>query len=438
MANHLRKLAAAQKTGKAVGITSICSAHPLVIRAAIEHARDNGRHICIESTGRQVNQDGGYAGMTPLKFAQYVRQAAKDAGLEEDQMILGGDHLGPGAWQSENSATAMAKAGDLVRQCVDAGYQKIHLDPSMPCKDDLQNGRLGLSFQTIAQRTALLCEIAENAAAANGLGEENKLTYVVGAEVPVPGGIHTGKDEIRISSTQDVKKTIRTMQDAFVKKGLAHAWERCIAVVVETGATFGPQTVYDYNKNKTRDLKLFIETKNNLVLEAHSTDFQTRAALTDMVRDHFAILKVGPCLTFAAREALFSLAGIEKQLLRGRKGAVLSELPDVMASLMRKNPICWQHHYTGREAYPEYIILFGFSDRIRYYWSLSEAREAVVRLFDNLTQYGIPLPLLSQYMPDLFGAVRKGRICCTPDSLVNEKIKKILETYARACGEIAD
>jgi len=209
-------------------------------------------------------------------------------------------------------------------------------------------------------------------------------------------------------------------------------------IVVETGATFGPQTVYDYDKNKTRDLKLFIETENNLVLEAHSTDFQTRAALADMVRDHFAILKAGPCLTFAAREALFALAWIEKQCLEGRKSAALSHLPEVMEALMRKNPAHWQHHYTDRKTYPGYITLFGFSDRIRYYWSLPEARKAVARLFNNLTQYGIPLPLLSQYLPDQFKAVREDRICCTPDSLIIDKIDKILRKYARACGEEAD
>ncbi len=433
MANHLRELAEAQKTGKAVGITSICSAHPLVLRAAIEHARDSGRRLCVESTGRQVNQDGGYAGMTPSEFARYVRQTAKDAGLEEDQMILGGDHLGPGAWQSENSAAAMAKAGELVRQCVDAGYRKIHLDPSMPCKDDVQNGRPGLSFQTIAQRTALLCEIAENAAAAYGPGEENRLTYVVGAEVPVPGGVHTGEKQIRISSTGDVEETIRTMRDAFTKKGLAHAWDRCIAVVVETGATFGPEKIYDYDKNKTRDLKLFIETKKNLVLEAHSTDFQTRAALTDMVRDHFAILKVGPCLTFAAREALFALAYIEKQCLEGRKEVTLSHLPDVMEALMRKNPSLWQGYYQGSDAYLKYVTLCGFSDRIRYYWSLPAAREAVARLSDNLKRYAIPLPLLSQYLPCQFKAVREGRLKPAPRQIVNHKIKEVLNTYADAC-----
>ena len=434
MIEYFHRMTEMQKCGHSVGTTSICSANPFVLRAALEHAGNNNRWVCIESTGRQVNQDGGYAGMTPKTFAGFVRKIAGSANLPENQVILGGDHLGPGAWRSENADTAMAKACELIRQCIDAGYQKLHLDPSMPCKDDVRAGHPGLRLDTIADRTALLCQAAETAAADNP-GNNRQPVYIVGAEVPIPGGINKNNNEIRVSSAEDVEETVRTMRDAFIKRGLSEAWNRCIAVVVETGATFGPEKIIDYSSAKTRDLTAFITSRKNLVYEAHSTDFQAQTALSNMVRDHFAILKAGPCLTFAAREALFALAAIEHEWLGSRKRVRPSQLQEVMHGLMRKNQTLWQDHYSGSDAYLGYITAFGFSDRIRYFWSHPESKDAVTRLFENLTLHGIPLPLLSQFMPEQFEAVREGIISCSPEHLVNHKIMKILDRYANACGE---
>jgi D-tagatose-1,6-bisphosphate aldolase subunit GatZ/KbaZ len=146
--------------------------------------------------------------MTPDRFAENVRQLCHKVKLEEKKILIGGDHLGPGAWCFENSDTAMAKAGELVRQCVFAGYRKLHLDPTMPCKDDILNKRPGLSMKTIADRTACLCKTAETAAAEYS-GGKSPLTYVVGAEVPAPGGVLNSTYEIRISSANDVEQTIQ-------------------------------------------------------------------------------------------------------------------------------------------------------------------------------------------------------------------------------------
>jgi D-tagatose-1,6-bisphosphate aldolase subunit GatZ/KbaZ len=328
----------------------------------------------------------------------------------------------------------MAKAGELVRQCVCAGYRKIHLDPSIPCKDDVKNRRPHISLETIAERTALLCKTAENAAAAFS-GKKSSLIYVVGAEVPVPGGMGAGRKDIRVSSAEDIKDILHTMHQAFIRNGLSDAWERCAAVVAETGATFDAETIYPYESTKTRGLQRFIEKRKNLVFEAHSTDFQSRTALTDMVRDHFAILKVGPCLTFAMREAFFALAAIERDFLGSRKAVSLSALDAVMKELMFRDQIHWRNHYQGGDERLQYLTVFGFSDRIRYYWSYPEARTAIDRLLANLTRYGIPLPLISQYLPDQLDAVRVGRIPAVPERLVSGKITKVLDTYAAACGE---
>ena len=432
--DFFHKLAAAHQNGTCAGIVSICSANPFVIRAALEHARQDTRPVLIESTGRQVNQFRGYAGFTPAEFARYIRQAAKTAGLDESRIILGADHLGPGPWQTETADAAMENACELARQCVLAGFQKLHLDPSMPCKDDVKNGRPYISLESIAERSAILCKTAEKAAA-DISGGKSPLIYVVGAEVPLPGGIGAGDHKACVSTAEDLEKTITAMALAFARSGLADAWGRCVAIVAETGATFDAETVYPYDSRRTRSLQQWIENRNQLVFEAHSTDFQTRDALTDMVRDHLAILKTGPCLTYAVREALFSLAAIEKAFLSRQKAVTLSRLPAVMTQLMSSDPSLWQHHYRGSHEYLQYITVFGYSDRIRYYWSHPDARKAVDQLFGNLSQYGIPLPLVSQYLPDLLDKVQDGRIPAIPERLVIEKIKNVLDTYTAACGE---
>jgi D-tagatose-1,6-bisphosphate aldolase subunit GatZ/KbaZ len=122
-------------SGKA-GVYAVCSAHPRVIEAAIQQAIDDDSVLHVESSSSQVNQFGGYSGQTPRQFANFVASASQQAGLPAKRVSLGGDHLGPFPWRAEGSSSALRKACELVRDCVLAGYKKIHLDASMPCAGD--------------------------------------------------------------------------------------------------------------------------------------------------------------------------------------------------------------------------------------------------------------------------------------------------------------
>lgn len=432
MSDEIRKIFSKNKEDEGVGLPSVCSAHPFVVAAALEHARKLNRVACLESTGQQVNQYGGYSGIDPEKFAEHVRQTAEKAGLGPDQVVLGGDHLGPGPWRSETSDAAMAKAFELIRKCVRAGYRKLHLDPSMPCRDDVRDGRPYISVETIAERTASLCACAEGAAASSP-NPNAQLLYVAGTEVPLPGGEPEESADIPASSAAKTEETIGRLQAAFAGRGLESAWNRCVAIVVQTGAAFGPETIWEYDSQKTSDLKALIQKTDHLVYEAHSTDYQSRKALGQMVRDHFAILKVGPNLTFAMRETLFALEQIEREFLGNRRGLDSSDLSQMMLEVMTADRTHWQNHYHGSPEDLRYLLTYGFSDRIRYYWSNPRIAGAVAKLFDNLTQYGIPLPLLSQYLPAQYEAIRERRIPCTPGYLVKRKIMEVLDRYTDAC-----
>ena len=160
-----------------------------------------------------------------------------------------------------------------------------------------------------ARRAASLAAAAEQAHAS--LGAAPAPRYVIGTEVPIPGGAQVHEDRLQVTAVENVRRTIEVTRAAFMRQRLDSAWERVQAVVVQPGVEFGDDFVLDYQPKAAADLVRFIETQPRLVFEAHSTDYQTHASLNQLVRDHFAILKVGPALTFAMREAVFALAWME-------------------------------------------------------------------------------------------------------------------------------
>jgi D-tagatose-1,6-bisphosphate aldolase subunit GatZ/KbaZ len=419
----LRQIVEANRAGEARGIYSVCSAHPLVIEACADQALADGGPLLVEATCNQVNQEGGYTGMRPADFRAFAAGLAERRGLPVDRLILGGDHLGPNPWRNEPGAGAMTKAEELVRQYVAAGFTKIHLDASMACAGDPDP----LPPELIAERAARLCRVAEAAA-----DPEAPPVYVVGTEVPVPGGAHEALDHLEVTRTEDLARTIEVHREAFADAGLDGVWPRVLAVVVQPGVEFGSADVIDFVPERARGLAAFVEAADDggLVFEAHSTDYQTEAALQALVEHHFAILKVGPGLTFALREALFALAAIEAEWVpTGER----SGLRDALEAAMMADPSHWRGHYPGTPEEQRLARAFSQSDRCRYYWPVPSVTAAVERLLDNLTRRPAPLPLLSQHLPRQHDAVRTGRLANEPRGLARAKVREVASAYARAC-----
>ncbi|HKN16603.1 MAG TPA: class II D-tagatose-bisphosphate aldolase, non-catalytic subunit [Candidatus Sulfotelmatobacter sp.] len=413
------------------GVYAVCSAHPWVIDSAIQQAKENGSFLHIESTSSQVNQLGGYSGQTPSQFADSVHAAARRMGLPQDQILLGGDHLGPYPWRTEASGSALNNACELARACVLAGYRKLHLDASMACADDPKV----LSEQTVAQRAVVLCQAAEEALKDSPPGTDLPL-YVIGTEVPVPGGESATGAPPAVTTVESLHQTLRVFQEAFEERGLSAAWQRVIAVVVQPGVEFGDDLVFAYDRTKARSLSEGLPSSPSLVYEAHSTDYQSPGALAQMVEDHFAILKVGPWLTFAFREAVFALSAIEQELLAGEKSQRLSQVREALDQAMLRKPTYWRSYYRGDERQLRIARAYSYSDRCRYYWHEKSVQAEIERLIENLAARPVPLTLVSQYLPREYEAIRAEQIANQPGAIIRCHIQFVLRSYATACGMV--
>ena len=418
----LQDIVARHTRGEATGIWSLCSAHPTVIESAMHEAAEAGSALLVEATSNQVNPFGGYTGMRPPDFVRYLRGIAEHARFPAERVWIGGDHLGPNAWRGEAAAAAMAKAADLVRGYVAAGFRKIHLDCSMPCGGD---GKV-LPEERVAARAAELAAASEQAW--REAGGEAPL-YVIGTEVPTPGGATEDLSTLTVTTPTAAGATVEAHRQAFARAGLEAAWPRVVALVVQPGVEFDHHKVIDYRPREARALSAFIDGQSQFVFEAHSTDYQPAEALRALVRDHFAILKVGPGATFALRETLWGLAAIEQ--------AMDSRAPDlrkVVLATMHADPQHWRGHYHGEGASLDLDLQYSLSDRIRYYWPYPEVRRAVDAMRQRLDRQPIPMTLLSQFLPRQHDAVRDGRIPNSTAGILREGVAAALRPYVEACA----
>ena len=412
------------RRGERVGLYSVCSSHPLVLEAVMRQAVHDDSVLLVEATANQVNQFGGYTGMQPGDYPGFIHRVADAVGLPRERIILGGDHLGPLCWAGEPAQRAMELAGELVAAYARSGFLKIHLDASMACADD----EAPLTDEIVAARAAVLCKAAETALDPR---DGPAPVYVIGTEVPVAGGETHGLLELAVTPASRARHTYEAHRRAFARAGLEDAWERVIALVVQPGVEFNHTEVRSYEPHAARDLSEAVLEWPGLVYEAHSTDYQPAEVYRQLVSDHFAILKVGPQLTFALREALFALAAIERELVPvERQSGLVAECERVMVS----EPTHWRNHYPDTEPQGRLLRRFSYSDRIRYYWPHPEVASAVNRMIENLDRVSIPPPVLSQFFPHVYADVRSGVVKPTSRELIINHIMAVSAMYSEACN----
>jgi len=426
----LQKLVQLQKQGNKVGIYSACSANEYVLEAVMEKAKKTNSVCLVEATSNQVNQYGGYTGMKPQDFYDFCWQLANKIGLQTSQLILGGDHLGPLTWTDMVEAEAMVEAEVMVKEYVMAGFTKIHIDTSMRVADD--DTSVALATAVIATRGARLAKACEDAYQELLKSNPSAIApvYIIGSEVPIPGGAQE-EEGLHVTLPEDFKATVETFKTAFEELSLQSAWQRVIAVVVQPGVEFGDTIIDEYNREAASALVATLSDYDSLVFEGHSTDYQTVKGLTEMVEDGIAILKVGPGLTFAAREAMFALAHIEEELLKDTS-IKTSNFIKVLDEAMLANPKNWIKHYHGEEIQQAFKRKYSFSDRCRYYLPIPEVDASLSVLIKNLKENEIPLSLLSAYLPIQYTKVRNKELALDPEALVKDRVMDMIDEYLLA------
>ena len=377
------------------GITSICSAHPAGASRPASSRRRRRQPALIEATCNQVNQEGGYTGMTPAAFRDFVEALADGAGFPGERLILGGDHLGPNPWRGEPAGAAMAQGrghgGGLCRARASARSTSTPAwrcagDPA-PLPDEV-DGRAG--GRACARRAE-----APRASGAAGLRHRHR-----GADAGrgAGGAGPSGGDAAGGRAAHD-RGPPRGVRGARAEA----AWARVIAVVVQPG-----RRVRARERGRLRPARGGATSRRDpalpgLAYEAHSTDYQTDGRCGRWSSAHFAILKVGPGLTFALREAVFALdrdrgrvgaGGAPVARARGARGGDAAQ-SRLLAALL-----------SGTPEEQRFAAAYSLSDRARYYWPEPAVQAAVAALVRNLTERPAPLPLLSQHLPAQLAAVR--------------------------------
>ena len=253
--------------------------------------------------------------------------------------------------------------------------------------------------------------------------------FVIGSEVPIPGGATEAEDTLAVTRPDAFRDTVSTYQRVWTEEGVGDGMKDVIAVVVQPGVEFGDEQVFDYDPAAAVDLCAALKEFPDICFEGHSTDYQTAADLYNMVTDGIAILKVGPALTYGLREALFSLSMMEKELVPEEKRASFIETLD---AVMLASPANWEKHYHGDEKHLAQCRKYSYSDRARYYIGQPEVVAAMNKLFDNLREYPIPMNMLHQYMPISYAKIREGKLKLDPRELAMDGIVQFMLDYESA------
>lgn len=419
---QLRELIARNRAGSGEAMPSVCSAHPDVIAASLLLAAKRKAPLLIEATSNQVNQFGGYTGMRPADFIRFVDDIRRALGLPQQEVLFGGDHLGPQVWRSQPADIAMQHACDLVEAYVQAGFTKIHLDCSEGCAGEPAQ----VSDAVSAARAATLAAICEGAT-----DTPRALSYIYGTEVPPPGGARAeeGGQGIAPTSPQSARATVAEHRGAFSRLGIEAAWERAVGLVVQPGLEFAPDHIHHFDPAMPDPLSAVLDDCPGLSFEAHSTDYQAAAVYPVLGHRHFAVLKVGPALTRAYRQAVYALDMLSHWTGQADE---TPDLPLVMDSLMCAEPANWHKHYSGDEENLRLLRHFSYADRIRYYWNRPEALEAIARLYARLGETRPSAMVLDQFFSPAVLARADELASAVPDwrkALVYAEIQETLAPY---------
>src|SRR5260370_35738600 len=122
----------------------------------------------------------------------------------------------------------------------------------MSCADDPAR----LSDAVVAERAARLCAVAEAAAEHGTTG--TKPVYIIGTEVPVPGGAAEELETVEVTRWEAALDTVAVHREAWRARGLDASWQRVIALVVQPGVESDHTRAVDYSPDLRTELRKFL------------------------------------------------------------------------------------------------------------------------------------------------------------------------------------
>ena len=341
-------------------LPSFCSSNFDVLKSIMIFAKYQNFPVLIESTSNQVNQYGGYSGLKPFQFEKKIRRLAKFIKLNNKSLMIGGDHLGPLPWKDLDEATAMKNSKKLVKDCLKAKYEKIHIDTAIICR-----GEKKIDRHTVIQRCDEILSVFSKK-------DFDNVFLVIGTEVPFAGGGHAIKSSP--TTFESIKEEIDLYSTILKKK-------KKFALVIEPGIGFGNFSVIQA-KLKNFGKRLIFSKKNNFVYEAHSSDYQKISSLKKLVKNNFKFLKIGPELTYFYAKSIFKMEEFEKKIYKNN----FSNIKNIILKEMKNNNSYWIDYYKAKKKKLDNLKFNSYLDRLRYYWSSKNILNSKKKLFININK----------------------------------------------------
>ena len=92
----------------------------------------------------------------------------------------------------------------------------------------------------------------------------------------------------------------------------------------------------------------------------------------------------------------------------------------------------WAKYYHGSIPQKRYARAFSYSDRARYYLTNPRVAKAVDTLLNNLDHVGVPMALLSQYLPVQYARVHAGQLELKAEDILMDRVGDCIDDYLYA------
>jgi D-tagatose-1,6-bisphosphate aldolase subunit GatZ/KbaZ len=356
-----------------ITLLAACPNSEAVLEAAVRAASRNRSVMLFAATLNQVDFEDSYTGWTPAEFVELMRADAKKYQWT-GPLYPCLDHGGP--WLKDEHTLrklsypeTMQKVKHSITDCVRAGYQLLHIDPTV---DRTFPPGDALPVEIVVDRTVELIEHAEQVR--TEIGRE-KLSFEVGTE-EVHGGL---------TDTTRFENFIILLRERLSERQLSHCWP-CL-FVAQIGTDLHTT---QFNPDLSRRLNTILSPYGSMI-KGHYTDWVENPAQYPV--NAIGAANVGPEFTAVEFDALKTLSSKEAALLKihgGRSSKIMENLQEVVVASGR-----WKKWLLPGEVgvefnqLPDQRRVWLLQTGSRYIWRNEKVISSRKILYQNLSNYSL-------------------------------------------------